>query len=111
MAIDTAAKRRNAIATRRLPWFRRFAVSLPDGSVDAGDRYQLAFVYRGIVASAASVSHGTAEWTMQRGLLHHTLAGAPAHWSMSGEQLHYTMPGSPVHFTFTDSPLHWTFEQ
>ena len=47
MAIDTAAKRNSAIATRRLPWFRRFA-PIPSGTVDAGDRQQLAFVYRGI---------------------------------------------------------------
>lgn len=51
MAIDTAEKRCSAIATRRLPWFRRFA-PIPDGTVDAGDRQQVAFVYRGILASA-----------------------------------------------------------
>lgn len=47
MAIDTLAKRASAIATRRLPWFRRFALPRPDGSVDAGDRWQGALVYRG----------------------------------------------------------------
>ena len=52
MAIDNAAKRRSAIMTRRLPWFRRFQPG-PDGTIDQGDRQQLAFVYRGILASEA----------------------------------------------------------
>lgn len=47
MAIDTAAKRRSAVATRRLPWFRRF-LPAPDGAIEQGDRQQLAFVYAGI---------------------------------------------------------------
>lgn len=49
MAIDSEAKRRSAIATRRLPWFRRF-IPLPDGSIGQGDRQSLAFVYSGIAA-------------------------------------------------------------
>lgn len=49
--IDTVAKRNSAIATRRLPWFRRFA-PIPSGSVDQGDRQQLGFVYRGIDAGS-----------------------------------------------------------
>lgn len=55
MAIDTAAKRRSAIATRRLPWFRRFQPG-PDGSMTQGDRQQLAFVYSGILAEAEVVT-------------------------------------------------------
>lgn len=47
MAIDTAAKRNSAIATRRLPWFRRFA-PIPSGDVTAQDRQQLGFTYIGI---------------------------------------------------------------
>lgn len=50
MSVDTAAKRCSAIATRRLPWLRRFA-PIPDGSVDAADRQQVAFVYRGIAVT------------------------------------------------------------
>lgn len=56
MAIDTAAKRLSAIAVRRLPWFRRFAVPLPDGEIDQGDRQQLALVYRGILATEAAAA-------------------------------------------------------
>jgi len=52
MAIDTQAKRGSAIATRRLPWFRRF-MPLPDGSMTQADRQQLAFVYGGILAGEA----------------------------------------------------------
>lgn len=55
MAVDTAAKRRSAIATRRLPWFRRFQPA-PDSSMDQADRQQLAFVYSGILAEQAAVS-------------------------------------------------------
>lgn len=50
MPIDTAPKRLSAIATRRLPWFRRFALPAPDSAVDQGDRQQLALVYRGVLA-------------------------------------------------------------
>lgn len=48
MAIDTEAKRKGAIAARRLPWFRRFT-PVPDGSMTQDDRQQVAFVYRGIL--------------------------------------------------------------
>lgn len=51
MAIDTVAKRRSALATRRLPWFRRFHAPVADGTIDQGDRQQLAFVYRGILSA------------------------------------------------------------
>lgn len=51
MAIDTAARRRSAICTRRLPWFRRF-LPAPDSTMDQADRQQLAFVYIGIEADA-----------------------------------------------------------
>lgn len=57
MAIDTQAKRCSAIASRRLPWFRRFA-PIPDGSMTQGDRQQLSFVYRGILADAPVVVAG-----------------------------------------------------
>lgn len=53
MAIDTAAKRRSAIATRRLPWMRRFQAA-PDGSMDLADRQQLALAYRGILVGGPS---------------------------------------------------------
>ena len=52
--IDSPAKRCSAIATRRLPWFRRFA-PLADGTMDQGDRQQLAFVYRGVLAEEADL--------------------------------------------------------
>lgn len=55
MAIDTATKRRSAVATRRLPWFRRF-LPAPDGTISAGDRQQLAFVYQGISAGAPVIT-------------------------------------------------------
>lgn len=54
MAIDTVAKRGSAIATRRLPWFRRFA-PVPDGSITQADRQQVAFVYGGIAAGAVDL--------------------------------------------------------
>lgn len=64
--IDTAAKRCSAIATRRLPWLRRF-VPIPAGSVDQGDRQQVAYVYRGILAEPAAVivtGPGTKEFVL-----------------------------------------------
>ncbi len=59
MAIDTQARRRSAIATRRLPWMRRFSAGItPDSSVDEVDRTQLAFVYNGIdVGQVISALH------------------------------------------------------
>lgn len=59
MPIDTAAKRNSAIATRRLPWFRRFP-PMPDGTVGQGDRQQDAFVYAGILATSVPVDCWTA---------------------------------------------------
>ena len=55
MSIDTEAKRCSALATRRLPWFRRF-VPIPDGSVDQADEQQVSMVYRGILAAAPVVT-------------------------------------------------------
>ena len=51
MAIDTAKKRYSALGQRwgRLPFGRRFAVPLPDGTIDQADRQQLGFVYGGIL--------------------------------------------------------------
>jgi hypothetical protein len=57
MAIDTAAKRNSAIATRRLPWMRRFAPPT-DGTIDQGDRQQVAFVYRGILSGLLDIVTG-----------------------------------------------------
>jgi hypothetical protein len=48
MAIDSAAKRRSAVCTRRLPWFRRF-LPAPDAAIGQTDRQQLGFVYAGIL--------------------------------------------------------------
>lgn len=52
MAIDTAAERKSALGQRfgRLPFGRRFAQPIPDGTIDAGDRATLGFVYGGITA-------------------------------------------------------------
>ena len=51
--IDTAEKRRSAIATRRLPWFRRFAIPAPDSTISQADRQTVAFCYGGVLAGAA----------------------------------------------------------
>ena len=45
MAIDSAYKRWGATATRRMPWFRRFAQPLADGTIGTTDRKQVALVY------------------------------------------------------------------
>ncbi len=58
MAIDTAAKRCSAIATRRLPWFRRF-MPIPSGSVDQADQQQVLLVYGGILAGELVGVSGT----------------------------------------------------
>lgn len=52
MAIDTQDKRYSALGSRfeRLPFGRRFATPLPDGSVDQADRQQLGYAYGGILA-------------------------------------------------------------
>lgn len=47
MPVDTQAERCSAIATRRLPWFRRFW-PIPDGTMDSADRAQLGFVYNAL---------------------------------------------------------------
>jgi len=60
MAINTAAKRNSAIATRRLPWMRRFA-PIPGGSITASSRQQVAWSYAGI---ASSMSIGSTGWFM-----------------------------------------------
>lgn len=52
MAVDTKLKRISAVATRRLPWMRRFVPS-PESSVDAADRQHVAFLYRGVLAGEA----------------------------------------------------------
>jgi hypothetical protein len=49
MAVDTAAKRNSACASRRLPWSRRF-LPFPDGTIDQADRQTVVFVYGGILA-------------------------------------------------------------
>lgn len=78
MAIDSRAKRLSAIATRRLPWFRRFWPEA-DGSMTITDRQQLAFVYIGItVAQAATAGRG----------------------------LQATVPVSRLHVSFSDAKLH-----
>lgn len=73
--IDTAAKRCSAVASRRLPWFRRFS-SLPDGTADQGHRQQSAFAYRGILAGSSTpdpVTGAGMEYTLPAGWLHYTL--------------------------------------
>lgn len=45
MSIDTARKRGSAVASRRLPWLRRFTLPVPDGFLDGADREQLLAVY------------------------------------------------------------------
>jgi len=57
MAIDTAAKRNSAIATRRLPWMRRFA-PIPSVSITASSRQQVAWSYVGIAPFLPFVSTG-----------------------------------------------------
>ena len=65
MAIDSAAKRRSAVATRRLPWFRRFQPA-PDGSMTQEDRQQLAFVYVGILAEEAEAAVPSDGWLAEK---------------------------------------------
>ena len=45
MAIDTEVKRRAACSARRAPWFRRFALSEPDGFELERDRWQISHAY------------------------------------------------------------------
>jgi hypothetical protein len=65
MAIDSAAKRRSAVATRRLPWMRRF-MPAPDGSMTQEDRQQLAFVYIGILAEEADNGIPSDGWKAEK---------------------------------------------
>ena len=50
----SAANRYSMLTSRfgRLPFGRRFAVPLPDGTMTQGDRQQLGFAYRGILAGS-----------------------------------------------------------
>lgn len=50
MPVDNAVKRGSAFTLRRLPWFRRFALPMPDGEIDQADRQQVGWVYAGILA-------------------------------------------------------------
>jgi hypothetical protein len=50
MPVDSAVKRGSAFTLRRLPWFRRFALPMPDGEIDQADRQQVGWVYAGILA-------------------------------------------------------------
>lgn len=59
MAVDTQVKRQSAIATRRLPWFRRFAVPVPDSTIDQGDRQTGAFCYAGVLAEEPDTPSAT----------------------------------------------------
>lgn len=51
MAIDTATKRKSALAQRwsRLPFGRRFIQPTPDGTIDQADRQTLGGIYGGIL--------------------------------------------------------------
>ena len=49
MAIDTAAKRASAI----FPWIPRARSVLPVAGIDQGDRQDIAWAYRGILAGLA----------------------------------------------------------
>lgn len=51
--IDTASKRRSALAKRRLPWLRRFTLPIPDAVIDQGDRQHVVGVYGGVLAGEA----------------------------------------------------------
>lgn len=50
--IDSALKRRSAVATRRLPWIVRRFPPAPDGTINQGDRQQLGGVYAGIASDS-----------------------------------------------------------
>lgn len=53
MAVDSRQKRTSMISSgRRLPWFRRFTLPVPDSSVETPDRAQLASIYSGLIASS-----------------------------------------------------------
>lgn len=90
MSIDTAPKRRSAVATRRLPWFRRFTLPAPDAAIGTGDRKHLAFVYRGIDAVEV-VDKASIEWTEGIGPLHYASGDIPSHWTGNGSPLHWTI--------------------
>lgn len=55
MAIDTRDKRASAIEVG-LPW--RGLLPVPDGGLNQGDRQQVAFMYRGVLAQSAAPSTG-----------------------------------------------------
>lgn len=69
MAIDTANKRASAIG---LPTFR--LAPIPDGTIDAADRLQIAGLYRGIAAAVGIV------WTAA-GMPYRLLLFTAANWT------------------------------
>ncbi len=52
MAVDTTNKRYSAMHIG-LPW--RTSLPIPDGTIDQGDRQQVAWLYRGVLASSGAV--------------------------------------------------------
>ena len=56
MALDTLAKRASAIGTY-VPFLWNYPI--PDGAVEQGDRQEIAYLYSGILSTAASSGDGT----------------------------------------------------
>lgn len=65
MAVDSRQKRTSMISLgRRLPWFRRFTLPVPDGTIGDADKQQLVHMYSGIAAAEPSASSGSANMMM-----------------------------------------------
>lgn len=87
--MDTAVKRQSAIGVS-LPWR---GPPLPSGSVDQGDRQQLGYVYRGILAEEADILIVSGlEYTLPEGRLHYSFQVSRYHFVMPDGKMHYTLP-------------------
>lgn len=91
MAIDTRNKRASALLPG-LPW--RGFLPAPDSAVDAGDRLQGAFLYRGIAADApVAVTFPGTEFTAPRHTAHFTVRRSAAQFTAPPQQAAFTGRG------------------
>ena len=89
MAIDTRDKRASAIMPG-MPW--RGLLPVADSGVNAGDRQQVAFLYRGIAADAPASAVG-AEFTVPRSMAEFTVRRSAAAFTVPRQRADFTVRG------------------
>lgn len=92
MAIDTRDKRASAIMPG-IPW--RGLLPVADSGVNAGDRQQVAFLYRGIAADAPVVTAAVpgAEFTVPQAIAEFTVRRSAAAFTVPRSRADFTVRG------------------